>query len=67
MKIKISVFFQSSFNVFLFRHMSPRIAQRYLHTLGFLYYLVNRKEKRLIEKNVRDVLSGQKESYVRRW
>ncbi len=66
MKLKISVFFQSSLNVFLFRHMSPRIAQRYLHAIGFLYYLVNRREKRVIEKNVRDVLHGQAESYVRR-
>jgi Kdo2-lipid IVA lauroyltransferase/acyltransferase len=66
MKIKISVFFQSRFNVFLFRHMSPRVAQHYLHSLGFLYYLVNRKEKRVIERNVREVLAGHQESYVRR-
>jgi KDO2-lipid IV(A) lauroyltransferase len=67
MKLKISVFFQSPANVFLFRHMSPRIAQSYLHAIGFLYYhLINRKEKQLIEKNVRDVLRGQEESYVRR-
>ncbi len=66
MKIKISVFFQSPVNVFLFRHMSPRIAQRYLHTIGFLYYLINRHEKRVIEKNVREVLAGQDEAYVRK-
>jgi lauroyl/myristoyl acyltransferase len=66
MKIKISVFFQSRLNVFLFRHLSPRLAQHYLHTLGALYYLVNRKEKRVIERNVRDVLKGQKEAYIRR-
>jgi Kdo2-lipid IVA lauroyltransferase/acyltransferase len=66
MKLKISVFFQSPINVFLFRHMSPRVAQRYLHTIGFVYYLFNRHEKRVIEKNVRDVLTGQEESYVRK-
>jgi lauroyl/myristoyl acyltransferase len=66
MKLKISVFFQSPANVFLFRHMSPRVAQRYLHTIGFLYYLVNRHEKRVIERNVREVLAGQKEAYVRK-
>ncbi len=66
MKLKISVFFQSPANVFLFRHMSPRIAQYYLHGIGFLYYLINRGEKRVIEKNVRDVLQGQDESYIRR-
>ncbi len=66
MKLKISLFFQSPVNVFLFRHMSPRIAQRYLHGIGFLYYLVNRKEKRVIERNVRQVLAGQDERYVRK-
>jgi KDO2-lipid IV(A) lauroyltransferase len=65
MKLRISVFFQSPFNVFLFRHMSPRIAQTYLHAIGFLYYLVNRREKRVIERNVREVLVGQAEGYVR--
>ncbi len=66
MKLKISHFFQSTFNVVLFRSMSPRLAQSYLHAIGFLYYLLNRKEKRLIEKNVRDVLAGQDEKYVRK-
>jgi Kdo2-lipid IVA lauroyltransferase/acyltransferase len=67
MKLKISVFFQSRANVFLFRHMSPRVAQHYLHAIGFLYYsLFNRGEKRVIEKNVRDVLRGQDEKYIRR-
>ncbi len=66
MKVKISVFFQSPVNIFLFRHMSPRLAQHYLHAIGFLYYLVNRREKRMIERNVREVLVGQSEPYVRR-
>jgi lauroyl/myristoyl acyltransferase len=65
MKLKISVFFQSPVNVFLFRHMSPSLAQRYLHTIGFLYYLINRHEKRVIERNIREVLVGQDERYVR--
>ncbi|MGA2764871.1 MAG: hypothetical protein ABSG17_16100 [Spirochaetia bacterium] len=66
MKLKISLFFQSPLNVFLFRHMSPRIAQRYLHGIGFLYYMLNRKEKRIIERNVREVLAGQDERYIRK-
>ncbi len=66
MKIKISLFFQSPLNVFLFRHLSPRIAQKYLHAIGFLYYLLNRKEKRIIARNVRGVLRGQEERYVRK-
>jgi len=65
MKPKISVFFQSRVNIFLFRHLSPRAARTYLHAVGFLYYLLNRREKRQIEKNVRDVLQGQPERYVR--
>jgi len=66
MKLKISVFFQSPVNIFLFRQMSPRVAQRFLHAIGFLYYLLNRHEKRVIEKNVRDVLASQDEKYVRK-
>ena len=66
MKLKISVFFQSPANVFLFRHLSPRIAQSYLHAIGRLYYLINRKEKREIEKNVTEVLHGQDARYVRK-
>jgi KDO2-lipid IV(A) lauroyltransferase len=65
MKLKISTFFQSPLNVFLFRNMSPRIAQKYLHAIGFFYYLVNRREKRVIERNVREVLAGREERYVR--
>jgi len=65
MKPKISVFFQSRVNVFLFRYLGPRVARTYLHVVGFLYYLFNRREKRQIEKNVRDVLQGQPERYVR--
>jgi len=59
------VFFQSRVNVFLFRHMSPRVARTYLHAVGFIYYLFNRREKRQIEQNVRDVLRGQPERYLR--
>jgi len=66
MRLKISVFFQSPVNIFLFRHLSPRLAQRYLHAIGFLYYMINRHEKRVIEKNVREVLAGQQERYVRK-
>jgi len=66
MKLKISLFFQSPLNVFLFRHLSPRVAQKYLHGIGFLYYLINRKEKRTIERSVRQVLAGQEERYMRK-
>lgn len=66
MKLKISHFFQSSFNILLIKSLNPRAAQKYLHGIGFLYYLINRKEKRVIEKNVREVLAGQDERYIRK-
>jgi len=66
MKLKISVFFQSRTNIFLFRRMSPRVAKSYLHAIGRLYYLLNRREKREIERNVREVLQGKEEGYIRR-
>lgn len=65
MKVKISRFFQSYMNIFLIRHLSPRMAQRYLRLVGSAYYLVNRHEKRVIESNVREVLAGREESYIR--
>ena len=66
MKLNISVFFQSPINIFIFRHVSPRISRRYLQAVGFLYYLVNRKEKRRIARNVRDLLDGKEESHLQR-
>ncbi len=66
MKVSLSSFFQSPFNVFLFRHSSPRIAQLYLSSVGRFYYLFTRREKRLIEKNIRDVLTGEPEGYIRK-
>jgi Kdo2-lipid IVA lauroyltransferase/acyltransferase len=64
-KVNISTFFQSPINIFLFRRMSPRVAKAYLQGIGVLYYLFKRREKRLIEKNVRDLLVGREEKYVR--
>ncbi len=67
MKINISTFFQSTLNVFLFRHLSPRAAQAYIQRIGALFYsLFNRKEKRLIERNVWDVFEGQEERFVKK-
>ncbi len=66
MKLNISKLFQSHLNIFLFRHLDPRIAQHYMHAFGLLYYCIKRKEKRLIEKNIRDLLAGQEERYVKK-
>jgi KDO2-lipid IV(A) lauroyltransferase len=65
-KLNISVFFQSPVNIFIFRHVSPRISRQYLQAIGFLYYLVNRKEKRRIARNVRDLLEGSDETRLRK-
>jgi len=65
-KLNISVFFQSPMNIFIFRHVSPRVSRRYLQLIGFLYYLVNRKEKRRIARNVRDLLEGREEPHIER-
>jgi len=65
MKINISLFFQSPFNIFIFRHVSPRVSYRYLLLIGLLFYLVNPRERRRIERNIRDLMSGQDESRVR--
>ena len=66
MKVSLSSFFQSPFNVFLFRHSSPKLAQLYLSAIGRFYYLFTQKEKRLIEESIREVLSGQPEGYIRK-
>ncbi len=66
MKVSLSAFFQSPFNVFFFRHSSPRVAQFYLSAIGRVFYLWKRKEKRLIEKNIRDMLEDQPEKYIRK-
>jgi len=65
-KLNISVFFQSPLNIFIFRHVSPRISWRYLQVIGFLYYLINKKEKRHIARNIRDLLSDGEETRVRK-
>ncbi len=66
MAFKISKFFQASPNVFLIRHLSQRMAQRYLRLVGSIYYMLNRHEKRTIERNLREVLAKNDEKHVRR-
>ena len=65
MKINLSKFFQARAHVLLFRHMPASVSYVYMQAIGRLYYLVNRKEKRLIEKNIRDMLSGGNERHIR--
>lgn len=64
MKPCLSRFCQSQWNVVLFRRLPPRVSYLYMQVIGKLYYLVRRKEKRLIEKNIRDMLAGKEKRYI---
>lgn len=61
-KVSLSRFLQAYPNVFMFRHAPIWLSSRYLRTLGTLYYILNRHERRLIEKNIRDVFHDGSEA-----
>ncbi len=58
MGLDISRFFQSAFNMYLFKTLPPETAKLYLQILGQVYYLYKRHEKRLITANIRDAFPG---------
>ncbi len=66
MSSNLSRFFQSRFNVMLFRYLPPAFCRMYLHLLGKGFYFFNRREKRLIEYNIRDFLAGKGEKEIKR-
>jgi len=51
----LSTFMQAPPNVVFFRHAPLWMAKRYLHLIGSLYYIANRRERSLIERNIRSV------------
>ena len=53
----LSQFFQMRLNVFLFKLLPPSLSYFYLCSIGRLYYLVNRKEKAEIYRNVTEVFN----------
>lgn len=55
--MNISKFFQAAPNVLIFRHAPTWFAMRYLRFLGFIYYLFNRRERYLIERNIKSVFN----------
>lgn len=61
--LTISRFLQAAPNIFLFKHSPFWFSQRYLRLLGKLYYIVNRKERVQIEKNIITVFKGSKEAH----
>ncbi|MCE5249133.1 hypothetical protein LLG96_02830 [bacterium] len=56
--MNISRFFQAKPNVMLFRHAPLWFCIRYLRLLGTVYYIVNRRERHLIERNIMTVFGG---------
>lgn len=65
MKLNLSKFFQLKFNVILFRLLPYSCSYAYMQLIGRLYYMIRRKEKHLIERNVRDLLKDKSEAYIR--
>ena len=65
MKLNLSKFFQLQFNVLLFKFLPYSCCYVYMQLIGRLYYLICRKEKHLIEKNIKDLLKDKPESYIR--
>ncbi|MFC1862431.1 lysophospholipid acyltransferase family protein [Thermodesulfobacteriota bacterium] len=61
MKVKLSSFLQSKFNVFLYQRLGWKICINYLLFMGGLYYLVKKKERDIISESVRQVFRHQKD------
>ena len=66
MKLNLSKFFQLRWNVFLFRMLPFGAGYVYMQLVGKLYYMVRRKEKHLIERNIRDMMQGKTHRELRR-
>ncbi|MBN1293885.1 MAG: hypothetical protein JXB48_18740 [Candidatus Latescibacteria bacterium] len=59
--MNISQFFQLTPNVMIFRYAPMWFSTRYLRLLGRMYYIVNRHERHLIERNIKSVFQGKAE------
>jgi Kdo2-lipid IVA lauroyltransferase/acyltransferase len=59
MKLNLSKFLQAPPNVFIFKHAPLFFSLRYLRLLGKLYYIANKKERKLIERNIEDVFGNK--------
>ena len=56
MKIRLSPFLQSKFNIFIYLTIGWGLARFYIFSLGRLYYIFNKKEKQIITNAVEDVV-----------
>ncbi len=60
--MNISTFFQAPFNVMLFKHAPVWLCTRYLELMGWAYYLANKRERKLIERNILDVFRSREDA-----
>jgi len=58
MRISLSKFLQSRFNVFIYKRLSWEVVLLYIIILGKLYFFFNRKEKHKIEEAIEIVFEG---------
>ena len=65
MKLNLSRFCQSKFNVMMFKKFDPQLCFSYMQLIGKIYYAVNRKERELIKANIRDLLEGKDEAFIK--
>jgi KDO2-lipid IV(A) lauroyltransferase len=56
MKIGLSPFLQSKFNIFIYLTFGWGLARFYIFSLGRLYYIFNKKEKQIITNAIADVV-----------
>ena len=63
--MNLSVFLQNKLNVRVFASLPAPFCYGYLQLLGRLYYLIRRRERRLIERNIRDMLHDRDERFVK--
>ena len=66
MKLNLSKFCQSKLNVMMFKNFNPHLCFSYMQVLGKIYYSLNKKERDLIKTNIRDLLEGRDEEFIRK-
>jgi KDO2-lipid IV(A) lauroyltransferase len=64
MKTSLSSLFQTRLNVALFRHLPPAVTYYVMLLFGRIYYLFKRRERHLIESNIRDMLGDEDEAWL---
>ncbi len=62
--MNLSNFLQAPPNVFIFKYAPNWLSTRYLHLLGLMYYIANREERSLIERNIMMVFKNSNEAHI---